>query len=58
MKNWIPFLLLLLALSSCKTRTKVQNDTDQTRDSITTTADKDNGDPKDVNQPVRDKLTF
>ncbi|CAD0223255.1 DUF4292 domain-containing protein [Chryseobacterium sp. JV274] len=58
MKNWIPLLLLLLVLSSCKTRTKVQNDTDQTRDSITTTVDKDNGNPKDVNQPVRDKLTF
>lgn len=58
MKNWIPLLLLLLALSSCKTRTKVQNDTDQTRDSIAKTVDKDNGDPKDVNQPVRDKLTF
>ncbi|TZF92521.1 DUF4292 domain-containing protein [Chryseobacterium panacisoli] len=58
MKNWIPLLLLLLVLSSCKTRTKVQNDTDQTRDSITTTADKDNGAPKDANQPVRDKLTF
>ncbi|MBB6333347.1 hypothetical protein HNP24_004373 [Chryseobacterium sediminis] len=58
MKNWIPLLLLLLVLSSCKTRTKVQNDTDHTRDSIATTADKDNGDPKDVSQPVRDKLTF
>ena len=58
MKNWIPLLLLLLVLSSCKTRTKVQNDTDQTRDSINTTVDKDNGNPKDVNQPVRDKLTF
>jgi len=58
MKNWIPLLLLLLVLSSCKTRTKVQNDTDQTRDSITTPVDKDNGNPKDVNQPVRDKLTF
>ena len=58
MKNWIPLLLLLLALSSCKTRTKVQNGTDQTRDSIATTGDKDNGYPKDVNQPVRDKLTF
>lgn len=58
MKNWIPLLLLLLALSSCKTRTKVQNDTDQTHDSIATTSDKDNGNPKDVNQPVRDKLTF
>ncbi|MFS4432140.1 DUF4292 domain-containing protein [Chryseobacterium sp. GVT01B] len=58
MKNWIPLLLLLLVLSSCKTRTKVQNGTDQTRDSIATTSDKDNGNPKDVNQPVRDKLTF
>jgi hypothetical protein len=58
MKNWIPLLLLLLVLSSCKTRTKVQDGTDQTRDSIATTSDKDNGDPKDVNQPVRDKLTF
>lgn len=58
MKNWIPLLLLLLVLSSCKTRTKVQNDTDQTRDSITTTTGQDNGAPKDANQPVRDKLTF
>ncbi len=56
MKNWIPFLLLLLALSSCKTRNTVQNDTDHTRDSINTT--KDNGNPKDVNEPVSDKLTF
>ncbi|MEJ5052483.1 DUF4292 domain-containing protein [Chryseobacterium culicis] len=56
MKNWIPFLLLLLALSSCKTRNTAQNDTDHTRDSINTT--KDNGDPKDVNEPVKDKFTF
>ncbi|MCP1298620.1 DUF4292 domain-containing protein [Chryseobacterium sp. S0630] len=56
MKNWIPFLLLLLALSSCKTRNSVQNDTDHTRDSINTT--KDNGNPKDANEPVREKLTF
>ncbi|BFO66188.1 DUF4292 domain-containing protein [Chryseobacterium sp. KCF3-3] len=56
MKNWIPLLLLLLALSSCKTRNTVQNDTDHTRDSINTT--KDNGNPKDVNEPVSDKLTF
>ncbi|RXM37751.1 DUF4292 domain-containing protein [Chryseobacterium sp. CH21] len=56
MKNWIPFLLLLLALSSCKTRTTAQNDTNHTRDSINTT--KDNGNPKDVNEPVKDKLTF
>ncbi|CAI8936210.1 DUF4292 domain-containing protein [Chryseobacterium sp. IT-36CA2] len=56
MKNWIPFLLLLLALSSCKTRTTAQNDTDHKLDSINTT--KDNGNPKDVNEPVKDKLTF
>lgn len=56
MKNWIPFLLLLLALSSCKTRNAAQNDTDHTRDSINTT--KDNGNPKDVNEPVSNKLTF
>lgn len=58
MKNWIPLLLLLLALSSCKTRTTAQNDTDHTRDSITVTKDQDNGNPKDANEPVKDKLTF
>lgn len=58
MKNWIPLLLLLLALSSCKTRTKAQNDTDRTQDSIAATKDQDNGNPKDVNEPVKDKLTF
>lgn len=56
MKNWIPLLLLLLALSFCKTRTTAQNDTDHARDSIN--AVKDNGNPKDANEPVRDKLTF
>ncbi|MGG1924264.1 DUF4292 domain-containing protein [Chryseobacterium sp.] len=58
MKNWIPFLLLLLALSSCKTRNTAQSDTDHTRDSINGTKNIDNGNPKDVNEPVRDKLTF
>ncbi|MCE4067496.1 DUF4292 domain-containing protein [Chryseobacterium gleum] len=58
MKNWIPFLLLLLALSSCKTRNAAQNDTNHTQDSINATKDKDNGNPKDDNEPVRDKLTF
>ncbi|MGU3377202.1 DUF4292 domain-containing protein [Chryseobacterium sp. M5A1_1a] len=56
MKNWIPFLLLLLALSSCKTRNAIKNDTGNTRDSITTA--EDNKNPKDVNEPVRNKLTF
>lgn len=56
MKNWIPLLLLLLALSSCKTRNAVKNGTGTTQDSIKTS--EDNRNPKDVNQPVRDKLTF
>ncbi len=56
MKNWIPLLLILLTLSSCKTRNAVKNDTGNTRDSIKTA--EDNKNPKDVNQPVRDKLTF
>lgn len=55
MKNWIPFLLLLLILSSCKTRNAVKNESANTRDSITT---EDNRNPKDVNEPVRNKLTF
>ncbi|MGE8554310.1 MAG: DUF4292 domain-containing protein [Chryseobacterium jejuense] len=56
MKNWIPLLLLLLALSSCKTRNAVKSGTGNTQDSIKTA--EDNRNPKDVNQPVRDKLTF
>lgn len=56
MKNWIPLFLLLLALSSCKTRTGAKNDTTNTRDSIRTA--EDNRNPKDVNEPVRDKFTF
>lgn len=56
MKNWIPFLLLLLALSSCKTRNAIKNDKGSVRDSISTA--EDNRNPKDVNEPVRDKLTF
>nr|WP_315032628.1 DUF4292 domain-containing protein [uncultured Chryseobacterium sp.] len=55
MKNWIPLFLLLLALSSCKTRNAVQNNT-STHDSIVTS--KGNTNPKDVNEPVKDKLTF
>jgi hypothetical protein len=56
MKNWIPLFLLLLALSSCKTRNGAKNDTTNTRDSIRTA--EDNRNPKDVNEPVRDKFTF
>lgn len=56
MKNWIPLFLLLLALSSCKTRNAVKSDTGLTKDSIKTAEGSNN--PKDANQPVRDKLTF
>ncbi|AZB08880.1 DUF4292 domain-containing protein [Chryseobacterium sp. G0162] len=56
MKNWIPFFLLLLALSSCKTRNAVKSGTGTPQDSIKTT--EDNRNPKDVNQPVRDKFSF
>lgn len=56
MKNWIPILLLLLTLSSCKTRNAAKNNRGNTQDS-TAVAD-DNRNPKDANEPVRDKLTF
>ncbi|RXM49824.1 MULTISPECIES: DUF4292 domain-containing protein [unclassified Chryseobacterium] len=56
MKNWIPLLLLLLALSSCKTRNALKSDTGNTKDSIKTAEDSNS--PKDANQPVKDKLTF
>ncbi|WP_250253621.1 DUF4292 domain-containing protein [Chryseobacterium sp. Marseille-Q3244] len=56
MKNWIPFFLLLIALSSCKTRNAVKSGTGTPQDSIKTT--EDNRNPKDVNQPVRDKFSF
>lgn len=56
MKNWVPLLLLLIALSSCKTRNAIKSDTGNSKDSIKTA--EDNRNPKDVNEPVRDKFTF
>lgn len=55
MRNWIPLFLLLLALSSCKTRNAVQNNT-ESGDSIKTTGNTKH--PKDVNEPVKDKIAF
>ena len=55
MKNWVPFVLLLLLLLSCKTRNVTKNNTENTKDSIIV---ENNNNPKDVNEPVRDKLTF
>ncbi|ATN07788.1 DUF4292 domain-containing protein [Chryseobacterium indologenes] len=55
MRNWIPLFLLLLALSSCKTRNAVQNNT-ESGDTIKTTGNTKH--PKDVNEPVKDKIAF
>lgn len=57
MKNWIPILLIFLTLSSCKTRNAAKNNSGNTQDS-TIIAQEDNSNPKDANEPVRDKLTF
>ncbi|KMQ68071.1 hypothetical protein ACM39_09430 [Chryseobacterium sp. FH2] len=55
MKNWISLLLLLLVLSSCKTRNAAKNTNGIVQDS---TSIENNDNPKDTNEPVRDKLTF
>ncbi|MBT2622107.1 MULTISPECIES: DUF4292 domain-containing protein [Chryseobacterium] len=55
MKNWVPLLLLLLVLSSCKTRNVAKNNNSNAKDSIVI---ENNNNPKDVNEPVRDKFTF
>ncbi|MFN1219375.1 DUF4292 domain-containing protein [Chryseobacterium kwangjuense] len=57
MKNWIPILLIFLTLSSCKTRNAAKNNRGNTQDS-TMVADDSRNNPKDANEPVRDKLTF
>ncbi|KFF27732.1 DUF4292 domain-containing protein [Chryseobacterium vrystaatense] len=56
MKNWIPILLILLTLSSCKTRNAAKNHSGNPQDS--TVVVDDNRTPKDANEPVRDKLSF
>ena len=56
MKNWIPLILLLLVLSSCKTRNAAKKNNSNIQDS--TIVVKDDGNPKDANEPVRDKITF
>lgn len=55
MKNWIPILLIFLTLSSCKTRNAAKN-SGKTQDS--TVVSDDNRNPKDANEPVRDKMAF
>ncbi|PIF43209.1 uncharacterized protein DUF4292 [Chryseobacterium sp. 52] len=56
MKNWIPILLILITLSSCKTRNAAKNNNGDTKDS--TVIAEDNRKPKDANEPVRDKFSF
>ncbi|SHM10909.1 DUF4292 domain-containing protein [Chryseobacterium polytrichastri] len=56
MKNWIPLILLLFVLSSCKTRNVAKKNNSNIQDS--TVAVKDDGNPKDATEPVRDKLSF
>ncbi len=55
MKNWIPLILLLLVLSSCKTRNAAKKNNNSNDSTIVV---KDDGNPKDANEPVRDKITF
>ncbi|KFF11586.1 hypothetical protein IW15_15365 [Chryseobacterium soli] len=57
MKNWISVLLLLLVVTSCKTRNAARNKTGTPQDSTSTVVG-DNRDPKDVNEPVSDKFAF
>ncbi|RKS96092.1 uncharacterized protein DUF4292 [Chryseobacterium defluvii] len=55
MKHWIPFIILLLLVSSCKTRNAAKKNNGSLQDS---TYVENSNDPKDANEPVRDKLTF
>lgn len=57
MKNWISVLLLLLVVTSCKTRNAARNKTGTPQDSTSSVVG-DNRDPKDVNEPVSDKFAF
>ena len=57
MKNWIPLIVLLLLLGSCKARKAAKN-TDNNSVVDSTFVESNNNDPKDVGEPVRDKLTF
>ena len=57
MKNWIPLIVLLFVVTSCKTRNASRKkDNPIKTDSNYVTGNGNN--PKDANEPVRDKLTF
>jgi len=55
MKNWISLVVLLLVLSSCKTRNAATKNQSNLSDS---TAVNNSNDPKDANEPVTDKIAF
>ncbi|SDQ31268.1 protein of unknown function [Chryseobacterium soldanellicola] len=57
MKNWIPLLLLLFVVTSCKTRNANRKNDNNGKTDSTIVAENDR-DPKDATEPVRDKLTF
>ncbi len=57
MKNWIPLIVLLFVVTSCKTRNASRKkDNPIKTDSTYVTGNGNNS--KDANEPVRDKLTF
>jgi hypothetical protein len=57
MKNWIPLLLLLFVVTSCKTRNANRKKDNNIKIDSTIVVENDR-DPKDVSEPVRDKITF
>lgn len=57
MKNWIPLLLLLFVVTSCKTRNSARK-RDNKLNVDSTFVLENNRKPKDVNEPVGDKFAF
>ena len=57
MKNWIIILLLLFVVTSCKTRNAHKKKDNTIKIDSTYVLENDNN-PKDANEPIRNKLTF
>jgi hypothetical protein len=58
MKNWIIVLLLLLVVTSCKTRNSARKKDNTLKIDSTYVLEEDNKKPRDVNEPVSDKMAF
>ena len=58
MRNWIIVLLLFFVVTSCKTRNARKKDKGNTIKVDSTYVLEDNSNPKDVNDPIRNKLPF